>query len=196
MNTLIIIKILKFLKIRKIYEIHTNIIFRNANIIVQKFFYKDLTEVNIMETNKLEMLNARSFHYFVASVLRQIAAKEKKDIQFETTLPIDSIGLKSRRFDVFDAVAPIGLNNIEGLVVFELRYNIRQGNLSTICCYNLLYFLFDSRPYGYRLDMVFDIWRIVSPYNKSFFARHSRHLGLLKRLTKQFYAHKRTSRGV
>jgi hypothetical protein len=85
-----------------------------------------------MKTDKLEKLNARSFHYFVASVLRQIAAKEKKDIHFETTLPIDLVGLKTCRFDAFDAIAPNGLNNIEGLVVFEFKYNIRRGNLSTL----------------------------------------------------------------
>jgi len=85
--------------------------------------------VNILSKDKLAIFNTQSFHYFAASVLRQIAAKEKKDIQFETILPLDSIGLKSRRFH---AVAPNGFNNIEGLVVFEFKYNTRRGNLSTI----------------------------------------------------------------
>jgi len=85
-----------------------------------------------MQTDKSEILNGQTFHYFVASVLRQIAAKDKKEIQFETTLPIDFSGLKNRRFDEFDAIAPNGLNNIEGLVVFEFKYSIKSGNLSNI----------------------------------------------------------------
>lgn len=93
---------------------------------------RDNRGVNGMETDKLEILSAQSFDYFVTSVLRQIAAKEKKDIQFETTLPLDFMGIKSRKIEAFDAVAPDGLNNIKGLIIFEFKYNTRRGNLSNI----------------------------------------------------------------
>lgn len=73
-----------------------------------------------MKTNRT--LKEYSFHFFLTSVLRQIASSHDQEIFFDTQIPSDYFNLKVGGKPSIEAIAPNGFDNIHGPVIFEFKF--------------------------------------------------------------------------
>ena len=73
-----------------------------------------------MNTN--HTLKEYSFHFFLTSVLRQIASSCNQEIFFDAQIPSDFFNLKIGGKPSFDAIAPNGFDDINGPVIFEFKF--------------------------------------------------------------------------
>ena len=79
----------------------------------------------------MSQFTAQSFEIFVSSVLRQIAASEKKEIALDAILPQD-ISPETPGSVSFDAIAPLGFGQIDGLVIFEYKFNLLSTKAASV----------------------------------------------------------------
>ena len=73
-----------------------------------------------MNTN--HTLKEYSFHFFLTSVLRQIASSCNQEIFFDAQIPSDFFNLKIGGKPSFDAIASNGFDDISGPVIFDFKF--------------------------------------------------------------------------
>lgn len=83
-------------------------------------------------TDKISMLNGKSFISFCSAVLHQIALAEQMDIKFQTTFSNNEYSKKNYQTMQFDAIAENGINKLTGPVIFEFRYSKKTLDCSTV----------------------------------------------------------------
>lgn len=67
------------------------------------------------------MLGKVEFEFFVMSVLRQIAARNRQEITFGKIISAYTENKASDKYLKFDAVAPNGFGDFKGCIYFEFK---------------------------------------------------------------------------
>lgn len=89
------------------------------------------------------MLGKVEFEFFVMSVLRQIAARNRQEITFGKIISAYTENKASDKYLKFDAVAPNGFGDFKGCIYFEFKKLQKRSSTEAKSIESFVYKLVD-----------------------------------------------------